>query len=57
MMMKTIDLTPTWEAAVRIYCTVLMNEDAPYSSKQAAQEELLRLARAVDERQAEVQGS
>lgn len=51
--MKTIDMTPTWEAAVRIYCAVLMNPDAEFSAHQAAQEELLRLARAVDERQAE----
>lgn len=46
--MQTIDVTPTWEAATRIYVAVLMNSGAPYSAKEQAQNELLRLARAVD---------
>jgi len=46
--MKTIDLTPTWEAAVRIYIAVLRNPEASFEGINAAEEELLRLARAVD---------
>lgn len=46
--MRTIDVTPTWEEATRIYVAVLMDRGAPYSAKEQAQNELLRLARAVD---------
>lgn len=46
--MQTIDLTPTWEAAVRIYIAVLRNPEASFEGVKAAEEELLRLARAVD---------
>ena len=45
--MKTIDMTPTWEAAVRIYIMVL--EDGEEKGKEMAREELLRLARQYDE--------
>jgi hypothetical protein len=45
--MRTIDLTPTWEAAVRIYLMVL--EDGEEKGKEMAREELLRLARQYDE--------
>jgi hypothetical protein len=44
----TIDLTPTWEFAVRIYITVLENPEASAEARQAATNELLRLARMVD---------
>jgi len=45
--MRTIDMTPTWEAAVRIYLLVL--EDGEEKGKEMAREELLRLARQYDE--------
>jgi hypothetical protein len=44
----TIDLTPTWEFAVQVYCEVLKNPEASHESLRTAQEELLRLARIVD---------
>ena len=45
---KTIDLSPSWETAVGIYILVLRNPDAGFDAVQAAQEDLLRLARTVD---------
>ena len=48
---RTIDCTPTWEAATRIYLTVLENGNA--EGKKAAREELLRLAKAYDTLQTE----
>jgi len=47
--METIDLTPTWKSAVKIYIAVLQNENASYEGKQVAEEELLRLAQIVDD--------
>ena len=44
--MRTIDITPTWEAAVRIYMMVL--EDGTEEGKVMAREELMRLARNYD---------
>jgi hypothetical protein len=44
--MRTIDMTPTWETAVRIYMMVL--EDGTEEGKVTAREELLRLARNYD---------
>ena len=44
--MRTIDLTPSWETAVRIYMMVL--EEGTEQGKVAAREELLRLARQYD---------
>jgi hypothetical protein len=44
--MKTIDMTPTWEQATRIYMMVL--EDGTEEGKVTAREELLRLARQYD---------
>lgn len=46
--METIDLTPNWETAVKIYIEVLQNEKASAEGKQSAKEELLYLARYVD---------
>jgi hypothetical protein len=46
--MQTVDLTPTWEAAVRIYIAVLRNPEASFEGVKAAEEELLRLANIVD---------
>ena len=45
--MRTIDLTPSWETAVRIYLIVL--EDGTEEGKVTAREELLRLARQYDD--------
>lgn len=50
--MRTIDLTPSWETAVRIYLLVL--EDGSEESRVTAREELLRLARQYDELVAEM---
>ena len=44
--MRTIDMTPTWEAAVRIYLLVL--EEGEDKGKEMAREELMRLARQYD---------
>lgn len=45
--MRTIDLTPSWETAVRIYIMVLENGEE--KGKIAAREELMRLARNYDQ--------
>ena len=47
--MKTIDITPTWESAVKIYMAVLENENASAEGKQVAREELVFLAKTVDQ--------
>jgi hypothetical protein len=44
--MRTIDITPSWETAVRIYIMVL--EDGTEEGKEMAREELMRLARNYD---------
>ena len=44
--MRYIDLTPTWETAVRAYMLVL--ENGSEAGKVTAREELLRLARQYD---------
>ena len=44
--MRTIDMTPSWETAVRIYIMVL--EDGEEKGKEMAREELMRLARNYD---------
>ena len=46
--MTEIDLTPTWEFAVQVYIAVLQNPDASSESLRSAQDELIRLARIVD---------
>ena len=50
--MRTIDMTPTWETAVRIYLMVL--EDGEEKGKEMAREELMRLARNYDQLTAEL---
>lgn len=45
---KTIDLTPSWEAAVRIYCAVLQNPKADPNAKWNAEQDLLKLAQSMD---------
>ncbi len=44
----TIDMTPSWTAAVRIYCAVLQNPDADPNAKWNAEKDLLNLAGAMD---------
>lgn len=51
--METIDITPTWETAVKIYIAVLENENASAESKHNARAELTYLAKVVDRLQAE----
>lgn len=46
--MKTIDLTPTWETAVRVYMAVLRNPDADADAVDGAEKEILRVARIAD---------
>ena len=52
-MMETIDITPTWETAVKIYIAVLENDNASAESKHNARAELTYLAKMVDRLQAE----
>tara|TARA_R100000329_G_scaffold110587_1_gene90836 strand:- start:407 stop:580 length:174 start_codon:yes stop_codon:yes gene_type:complete len=47
-MTKTIDITPTWEACVKIYIAVLENENASFTGKREARAELVRLAKILD---------
>ena len=51
--MKTIDLTPSWQACVRIYCAVLRNPEASQEAIKLAEDELMRLAAHVDNMQEE----
>tara|TARA_Y100000592_G_scaffold42658_1_gene67789 strand:+ start:29 stop:202 length:174 start_codon:yes stop_codon:yes gene_type:complete len=56
-MQKTIDITPTWEACVKIYMAVLENENASFTGKREARAELLRLAKIVDAQNEEVKSN
>jgi hypothetical protein len=47
-MQDTIDMTPTWESAVKIFMAVLENQNASFEGKRVAREELVRLAQMVD---------
>ena len=47
--MKTIDMTPSWSAAVRIYCAVLLNPKASPKAHADAEADLMRLAKVVDD--------
>jgi len=47
--MKTIDMTPTWESAVRIYMAVLENKNASAEGIKTAREEIIFLAKTVDQ--------
>jgi hypothetical protein len=53
--MKHIDITPTWEAATRIYIEVL--EYGSEAGKVAAREELIRLAQQYDQLVEELKGT
>lgn len=48
--MKTINITPTWEAAVKIYMACLENPKATKEAKDGARADILRLAKAFDKR-------
>ena len=52
-MKTTIDMTPTWEWAVKIHIMALENPDADEDVKQGARDEIIRLARAYDQHQAD----
>ena len=46
--MKTIDITPKWEAIMQILVMILTNPKASTDSKREAKAELINLARWVD---------
>jgi len=50
MTIKTVNLTPSWQTAVRIYIACLENPAATAESKEGARADLLKLAKMVDER-------
>ena len=52
-MKTTIDMTPTWEWAVKVHLMALENPNADESVKQGARDEIIRLARAFDQVQAD----
>ena len=51
--MQKIDMTPTWEWAVKVHMMALENPNADESVKQGARDEIIRLARAFDQVQAD----
>jgi len=51
--MQKIDMTPTWEWAVKVHLMALENPNADESVKQGARDEIIRLARAFDQHQAD----
>lgn len=48
---EKIDMTPSWETCVRVYCAVLRNPDASPDALATAEKEILRLAAHVDKMQ------
>jgi hypothetical protein len=50
--MKTIDITPTWQALLPTMLAVIANPEASHESKQGISEELMRLAKIVDDQNA-----
>ena len=48
-MTRTIDITPTWESAVKIYIAVLENKNASAEGRQVAREDIIFLAKTVDQ--------
>ena len=46
----TIDLTPSWETAARIYIACLENPNASPRAKQGARKDLIRMAQNMDMR-------
>lgn len=47
--METIDIAPSWESAVRIYLQVLENDNASAEGKQIAREDIIFLAKSIDQ--------
>ena len=47
-MSRRVDLTPSWETAVQIYCAVLENPNASPEGREIARPEIVRLAQSVD---------
>jgi hypothetical protein len=47
-MSKTVNLIPSWETAVQIYCAVLENPNASPEGRESARAEIFRLAQSVD---------
>jgi hypothetical protein len=52
-MSRRVDLTPSWETAAQIYCAVLENPNASPEGRESARAEIVRLARAFDQMNAE----
>jgi hypothetical protein len=46
--MRTVDITPTWEAVLPAMLAVITNEHASMASRRLVAEELLRMARLAD---------
>ena len=51
--MKTIDLTPNWQTIVAMCCEVIGNPNADNETKNSSKKELMRLAKFVDDQDAE----
>ena len=51
--MKTIDMTPTWQTIVTMCCEVMTNPNAGREAQESCKEELLRLAKIVDDQNEE----
>jgi len=47
--METIDIAPSWESAVRVYLQVLENDNASAEGKQIAREDIIFLAKSIDQ--------
>lgn len=47
--MKTIDITPTWASIIPPLVEVLKNPKAPAQAKREVTDELIRLAKIVDD--------
>lgn len=50
-MKDSIDMTPSWQTCVQVYCMVLRNPDASVEAIRTAEGELMRLAAHVDKLQ------
>jgi hypothetical protein len=47
--MDTIDIAPSWESAVKIYISVLENDNASAEGKKIAREDIIFLAKTIDQ--------
>jgi hypothetical protein len=52
--MKTIDMTPTWQTIVTMCCEVMTNPNAGREAQESCKEELLGLAKIVDDQNASI---